>query len=455
MRSSDPFLLHASVARRACARLGTIAAALLGCVLLAAPASAQTDAPPPPPGAPATGTAIYSAAQLDQLLAPVALYPDDLLGQILMAATYPLELVQADRWLQNPSNASLRGSALADALQQLPWDTSVKSLVAYPQILAWMDNALDWTEAVGDAFLAQQPEVMDTVQRLRSRAQAAGTLSSTPQETVTANDQAIEIASPDPSTEYVPVYNPESAYGPWPYPDYPPYDVAETGYATGTFIAVPILVGYWGWDRWDWHHHRIDIDGDRDRHRGDGGGDRRGGPGPDRGPTHAVPWRHDPAHRGGVPYRDPATRARFEGHGDIQAARSNFRGFPTSTAAPAPSSRPPPRQAPPALTARAPITERPAPMPEAQRPAPVTPRPEVRQPPPPMPRPQAQAPRQPPAMPRPQPQAPRPAPAVVERPMPPAMESFGRGPEVHAQEQRGITSRAEPAPARGGGGGHR
>src|SRR5882757_887720 len=126
-------------------------AVLLGWMLLAQ-AHAQADAPPPP------NTPVYSAGQLDQLLAPVALYPDDLLGQILMASTYPLEVVQADRWLQEPSNASLRGSTLAQALQSLPWDASVKSLVAYPQILAWMDSALDWTEAAGDAFLAQQSD---------------------------------------------------------------------------------------------------------------------------------------------------------------------------------------------------------------------------------------------------------------------------------------------------------
>jgi hypothetical protein len=455
MGSAD-FCLHASLMRRACARVGAIAgAALLGWLLLAAPANAQTGAP----GAPATGAPIYSPAQLDQLLAPVALYPDDLLGQILMAATYPLEVVQADRWLQNPSNASLRGSPLADALQQLPWDTSVKSLVAYPQILSWLDSALDWTEAAGDAFLAQQADVMDSVQRLRSRAQAAGSLSSTPQETVTGSDQAIQIASPDPSVEYVPVYSPDTAYGPWPNPDYPPYDFSP-GYAVGTYIAFPVLVPYWGWDRWDWRHHRIDVDGD--------GGRRRDPDRPDRGPGHRVPWRHDPVHRGGVPYRDPVTRARYEGHADIHAAGSGYRGFPAGSQ-PAQSNRPPARSGSPAPIARAPIAERPAPVPQVQRIAPEMPRAEVRRPEPAMPRPEAprpapamprpEAPRPAPAMPRyeaprpapamPRPEAPRPA--MIERPMPPAMESFGRGAEVHVQEQRGVASRAAPA----GGGGHR
>src|SRR6266550_1776459 len=154
-------------------RVGVLVGAVLLALVSTAPGHAQTQAAP--------GAGDYSAEQLDQMVAPIALYPDDLLGQILMAATYPLEVVQADRWLQDPSNASLRGSTLAQALQSLPWDASVKSLVAYPQILAWMDSALDWTEAAGDAFLAQQSDVMDSVQRLRTRARAAGTLSSTPQ----------------------------------------------------------------------------------------------------------------------------------------------------------------------------------------------------------------------------------------------------------------------------------
>ena len=239
MDSSDSIASRARPVRQASVHLAAVVgAALLGCILVNAPARAQREADAVPGDPPAAGaTTLYSAAQLDQMLAPLALYPDDLLGQILMAATYPLEVVQANRWLHDPANASLRGSALAQALQPLPWDASVKSLVAYPQILAWLDSGLDWTEAVGDAFLAQQADVMDSVQRLRSRARDAGTLSSTPQETVTTNDQAIQITSPDSTVEYVPVYSPDVAYGPWPYPDYPPYDFAPPGYVVGTFIA--------------------------------------------------------------------------------------------------------------------------------------------------------------------------------------------------------------------------
>ena len=453
MGSSSPTPVRASSMTRAGLRFGSVvAAALLGWALLAAPAGAQTDAPAPPADAPAAGTPIYSAEQLDQLLAPVALYPDDLLGQILMAATYPLEVVQAERWLQEPSNASLRGSTLAQALQSLPWDASVKSLVAYPQILAWMDSALDWTEAAGDAFLAQQSDVMDSVQRLRSRARAAGTLSSTPQETVTTSDQAIEITSPNSSVEYVPVYSPQVAYGSWPYPDYPPYEFGYPGYPVGTFIAFPILVPYWGWDHCDWRHHRIDIDNGPVGPVAVGGGRHE--------PRRPVPWRHDPGHRGGVPYRDPATRTRFEGGADGHSVRSNYRGYYAARpeAAPsnaAPSNRLPARQGQPAPTpGRARIAERPAPMPQATPPAaraPIAERPVQL---PQVQRPAAVMPhevwRPSPAM----PVAAAPPPRAIERPAAPALESFGRGAEVHTQELRGESSRAV-APASGGGRGHR
>jgi uncharacterized protein DUF3300 len=411
--------------RTAVRRRGAVGAALLACALWLTQAQAQTDIPPPdaPPPPGAVATANYSPEQLDQLLAPIALYPDDLLGQILMASTYPLEVVQADRWLQNPANASLQGSALAAALQQVPWDNSVKSLAAYPAILSWMDNSLDWTEAAGDAFLAQQTAVMDSVQRLRARAQSAGRLSSTPQETVTSDGQDIAIASPGSGVEYVPVYDPDSAYGAWPYPDYPPYDVAQSGYAFGTFIAFPVVVGYWGWDHWDWHHHRIDVDGGR--HGGPGRG-----PGPER-----TPWHHDPAHRGGVPYRDPVTRAKFEGKTDMRSVQSNYRGYATPA-------QPSPQAHGPVIASRSPAPERAAPPPEVHRPAPAMPRPDAQ------PRAEYR-----PAPPAPRPEAPRPAP--IERPLPPAMESFGQGPEVHAQEQRGAFSRAAPAAPHPAGGGRR
>ena len=407
-RAAQSFAVRAAAA---------ISAALLGWVLTVAPVGAQTWSTAaqddPPPG---VVTARYTSAQLDQMLAPLALYPDDLLGQILMAATYPLEIVEADRWLQQPANSSLRGTALAQALQSLPWDPSVKSLVAYPPILSWMDSGLDWTDAVGEAFLAQQPDVMDSVQRLRMRAKDAGRLSSGPRQTVTTNGQDIEIASPDQSVLYVPVYDPDMAYGPWPNPDYPPYDFAMPGYAPGTFIVLPVLIGYWGWDHCDWRHHRIDIVGVP------GGQTPWQVPQRPSPPQRALPWRHDPAHRHNVPYNNPTLSAKFQApsrYGSEKPAKAPSGAMrpadgamrpPEATALPMPS---PPRSAEVLRT-------QPQPMWEPNRSAPAV-----------------------------APQPPHPAPALVETPAPRA-ESPPRAPEVHASEPRGgEVERLDRAPAPG------
>jgi hypothetical protein len=170
----------------------------------------------------ASATSPLTAAQLDQLVAPIALYPDPVIAQIVMAATYPLEVVEADRWLQGPGIATLKGEQLTAALQSQPWDPSVKSLTFFPQLLHMMDSNLHWTEQLGDAFLAQQADIMDTIQRLRQRAQSAGALASTLQQTILTEDQEMAIEPVNPDVIYVPVYNPWCVYGVWPYPDYPP-----------------------------------------------------------------------------------------------------------------------------------------------------------------------------------------------------------------------------------------
>ena len=180
----------------------------------------------------------FEKEQLDQLLAPIALYPDELIAQILTAATYPLEIVLASRWVADPKNAVLKGDALAKALEGQSWDASVKSLVPFPSVLKMMSEKLDWTQKLGDAFLSQEADCLASVQNLRRKAAAAGTLKSTPQQKVTVQlraaapglqgppagepitvatvteDQTISIAPTDPQTVYVPSYNPATAQGP-------------------------------------------------------------------------------------------------------------------------------------------------------------------------------------------------------------------------------------------------
>src|SRR5450631_384823 len=155
-------------------------AVMLGVFGLLSLAVPQTTEGPVTPAAPPQS---LSPAQLDQLTASVALYSDPLLAAVLTAATYPLEVVEAARWLEDPANAALTGDQLASALQQQPWDASVKSLMSFPDVLRTMNGNLQWTERLGDAFLAQQADVMDSVQRLRRRATAAGALASTSQQT--------------------------------------------------------------------------------------------------------------------------------------------------------------------------------------------------------------------------------------------------------------------------------
>jgi hypothetical protein len=287
---------------------------ILGSMLVTA--SAQ----PLPAAQPASGSAQSSSlseAELDQLTAAIALYSDPLIAQILTAATYPLEVVEAHRWLQDPGNAALTGDQLTAALQQQSWDLSVKSLVPFPQILQMMDSNLDWTERIGEAFLGQQDAVMDSIQRLRQRAASAGSLRTTPQQTVSTEDQDIAIEPANPDVVYVPYYDPDVIYGPWPWPDQspffllpPPGIIIGGGLWIGFSIGFPILGPFWGWNRWDWRHHRLDIVG--------GGGPGRTGP-----------WEHDPGHRHGVPYRNATLGARFQDRSE--AARRDARGFPTVT----------------------------------------------------------------------------------------------------------------------------
>ena len=223
---------------------------------------AQTPVPvPPPPPIP------LAPAQLEQIAAPIALYPDPLLGQVLMAATYPLEVVQAARFVQ--VNPALQGGPLNDALREQSWDDSVKALALFPQVLAMMNDKLDWTQRLGDAFLGQPQELMDAVQRLRARARAQGSLATTAQQTIVVEQTPqpiIQIVPVNPEVIYVPVYNPVVVYGPWPYPAYPPYYYYPVGWPVGgVFFSFgpAVFVRFGLWSTCNWHRRVVVIDAPR------------------------------------------------------------------------------------------------------------------------------------------------------------------------------------------------
>lgn len=211
-------------------------------------------------------TALQSPEQLQQLVAPIALYPDSLLSQILAASTYPDQIVEADRWLQ--ANPGLQGDALGRAVDQQPWDPSVKALTAFPSVLGNMDKNLAWTSSLGDAYYNQPSDVMDTVQLMRQKAQAAGNLQSDPQEDVSMQGPDIAIAPADPDDVYVPQYDPWIVYGypvaAWPgwYP-YPGIWYGGSNIFFGAHFGIGWYGGYgWGWNHWgaDWRGRGVVFD---------------------------------------------------------------------------------------------------------------------------------------------------------------------------------------------------
>src|SRR3984893_12604637 len=201
--------------------------------------------------------------QLQQLVAPIALYPDALVAQILAAATYPDQIVEADRWLQQ--HTELKGEQLGQEVDKQPWDPSVKALVEFPSVLANMDKNLSWTSSLGDAYVNQQQDVMNAVQVMPQRAQQAGNLKSTSQQNVTKQGQTIAIEPADPEVVYVPEYDPWLAYGTplavWPgwYP-VPGIFIGGPAIAFGVGFGIGYFGGFgWGWHRWgfDWHDHAV------------------------------------------------------------------------------------------------------------------------------------------------------------------------------------------------------
>jgi hypothetical protein len=275
----------------------------------------------------------FKQEEFDQLLAPIALYPDSLLAQILMASTYPLEVVEADRWAKQ--NESLTGDALTAALEQQNWDPSVKSLVNFPQVLQMMGEELGWTQKLGDAFLAQQKEVMDTVQNLRKKAKAEDNLKTTKEQKVIVEKetQTIVIESADPKVVYVPTYNPTVVYGPWWYPSYPPYSYYPPGYAAGAALfsfGVGVAVGAaWGyaWGGCRWGHGGVDIDINRNNNLNTNIDRSKYADRVSKGERGRGEWKHNPEHRKGVSYRDQASAQKFDRGASRDAkSREAFRG---------------------------------------------------------------------------------------------------------------------------------
>jgi hypothetical protein len=249
-------------------------------------------------------------------VAPIALYPDALLSQVLVACTYPLELVEAEQWLQR--NRNLQGAQLVDAARKQNWDPSIQALVVFPDVLNALNSDIRWATDLGNAFLAQQADVMNAVQRLRSQAMAAGKLNSSPQETVTTQTQGgqtvIDIQPANPAVVYVPVYNPEYIWGPPAYGYYPPLFYPNFGFGFGAGIYIGSFFGGLGWGGWGWGPNWFSCSIFQNvvffNHFGFHNFHGQGGFGGSRSGV----WAHNPDHRLGVPYSSQTVANRFGGN---------------------------------------------------------------------------------------------------------------------------------------------
>lgn len=304
---------------------------LLG-VLFAGPVAAQSTQSAPP-----AGQKVYNNQQLDQMLAPVALYPDALLSQVLMACTYPSNVADAAAW--SAAHPKVQGDDAVKQVSNQSWDPSVQSLVAFPQVLAQMKQQPEWVQNMGDAFLAQPDDVMASVQRLRAQAQKAGNLKTTEQQKVVVQQAPASAAAPsttviqiepaNPEVVYVPSYNPTVVYGTWAYPSYPPpywppppgyYYPVATGLAAGIAFGVGVAAVNSLWGGFNWGHGDVDINVNRYNNinnvnnRISGNGNNR------------ATWNHNPSNRRGTPYRDQGSRERYgQGVGGANQ-REAFRG---------------------------------------------------------------------------------------------------------------------------------
>jgi len=257
--------------------------------------------------------------QLDSLVAPIALYSDPLLAQTLAASTYPLEIIQLQQWMDR--NKGLKGKALADAVAKQPWDPSVQGLVAYPDVVTRMADNIQWTTDLGNAFLAQQSDVMDAVQRMRAKAQGTGNLKTSAQqvvqtETVPSGKQVITVEPAQPDVVYVPSYDPQVVYGAAP-PAYPYYPYTYPGYVPGTALAwgAGIALGAAAWGSWgghwgdcDWNGGNVKINNNYNYNRNNNFNRNVSRQGQGN-------WQHNPQHRGNAPYGNRQTANKFGGQG--------------------------------------------------------------------------------------------------------------------------------------------
>jgi len=251
--------------------------------------------------------------ELDSLVAPIALYPDPLLAQTLAASTYPLEVIQLQQWMDR--NKNLKDKALADAVAKQPWDPSVQALAAYPDVVQRMAGNIQWTTDLGNAFLAQQSDVMNAVQRMRGKAEGKGTLKTTAQQTVQTKTveggkQVVVIEPAQPNVVYVPSYDPEVVYGAPP-PAYPYYPYTYPGYYPGMGLAWGAagfaLGAAWGggyWGNCDWNHGDVNINNNNNFNKNNNFNRQQGGK-----------FQHNPQHRGNAPYGNRQTANKFGGQG--------------------------------------------------------------------------------------------------------------------------------------------
>jgi len=356
---SSPTMSRVDRGSRCAGAFGLSLASVTLAVMVAHPAWATGEAPPDAVPAAAQSTK-FSPAQIEQLVAPIALYPDGLTVQILIAATYPLEVVEAARW--RAKNASLQGAALDQALESRDWDPSVESLTRFPELVQRMSDNLDWTKDLGDAFLGQKDEVLDAVQRMRAKAYESGNLKTTKEQVVTREvvkeKEIIRVEPADPQVVYVPQYSAEAVYGAPPAPYYPTMYAYPPGYVATTSLlsfGAGMAVGAAVWGNCDWDNHDVynnynnggggggnnqnvninknkekNVDRSRNRTSGERGREK---------------WQHNPGRRDGVRYRDQASAKKYGGRDQVasrdRANRDAARGFDRGQAGGArPSQRP-------------------------------------------------------------------------------------------------------------------